>query len=104
MQPLVEVLSINPPRKNSFLATAKVRITFGEPGQASVVEIDDVRILKNHRQELWIALPTFSVQDGRNYRYEKTVDVSRGLLRQIETAVLEAYETWDAARRAEVRP
>lgn len=100
MQPLVEVLSVNPPRKSSFLATAKVRLTFGEPGAVSVVEVDDIRVLKNHRQETWIALPTFSVQDGRNYRYEKTIDVSRGLLRQIETAVLDAYEKWDAEQKA----
>lgn len=103
MQVQIEVLSINPPRKNSFLATAKVRLTFGEPGQANVVEVDDIRVLKNHRQETWIALPTYSVQDGRNYRYEKTVDVSRGLLRQVETAVLDAYEKWDTAQKAGVR-
>lgn len=88
----IEVLSINSPRKPSVLATAKVRLVFSE-GQ--IIEVDDIRILKNNRGELWIALPTYSMQDGRNYRYEKTVEMSKGLHRQIETAVLTSYESWD---------
>ena len=93
----VEILSITPPRKPSTLANAKVRLTFDG---SFVVDVDDIRVLKNNRGDLWIALPTYSVPEGRGYRYEKTVELSRGLLRQVEDAVLEAYKTWDATHMA----
>ena len=92
----IEVLSVNPPRKASLLATAKIRLTFDE---GYIVEIDDVRILQNNRGELWIAMPTYSVQDGRNYRYEKTVEMSKDLHRRIEQAVLDAYKQREATQK-----
>lgn len=98
----VEVLSILPPRLNSALAHVKIRLTL-EEGQ--IIEIDDIRILRNNRGELWTALPTHAIKtNGRDYRYEKTVDCSRGLWRQIDDAVQDAFAKWDAQRRQAVRP
>jgi DNA-binding cell septation regulator SpoVG len=96
----VEVLAITTPRKASVLANAKVRLTFSEVGASgpSIIEIDDIRVLRNNRGELWIAMPTYSVPEGRGYRYEKVVETSKGLHRQIEDAVLGAFEAQKAVR------
>ncbi|MGA3294969.1 MAG: hypothetical protein ABSE45_13420 [Candidatus Acidiferrales bacterium] len=87
----VEILSVTPSRKPSALANVKIRLTCDE---GYCIDIDDIRVLRNNRNELWTALPTYSVAEGRGYRYEKTVDVSRGLFRQVDDAVLDAYRAW----------
>jgi DNA-binding cell septation regulator SpoVG len=98
----IEILSINPPRLGSALASAKIRLKL-EEGHA--IDIDDIRVLRNSRGELWTALPTHSVKNNREYRYEKTVDCSRGLWRKIDDAVQDAYAKWNEASHGQaVRP
>jgi DNA-binding cell septation regulator SpoVG len=85
----VEVVSIVPPRKPSCLAEATAKIIF-EDGEFFVIA--DLRILKNRNAQTWVALPTYSIKEGASWRYEATVELSRGLRRQLEDAVIAAYE------------
>lgn len=97
----IEVLSISPSRISAALAHVKIRLTLDEGHQ---IDIDDIRILRNNRGEVWTALPTYAVKsDQRNYRYEKTVDCSKGLWRKIDDSCQEAYEKWVAEQKAGVR-
>ncbi len=85
----IEVVSIVPPRKPSCLAEATAKIIL-EDGEFFVIA--DLRILKNRNAQTWVALPTYSVKEGAGWRYEATVELSRGLRRQLEDAVIAAYE------------
>ncbi len=85
----VEVIAILPPRKPSCLAEATAKIIL-EDGEFFVIA--DLRILKNRNAQTWVALPTYSIKEGAGWRYEATVELSRGLRRQLEDAVIAAYE------------
>lgn len=85
----VEVVAIVPPRKPSCLAEATAKVIL-EDGEFFVV--GDLRILRNKSAQLWVALPTYSIKEGNGWRYEPTVELSRGLRRQLEDAVIVAYE------------
>lgn len=91
----IEVLSIKQPRKPSCLAEASARIS---TPNGDFIVVSDLRIIRNKNAQLWVALPTFSVKEGNGWRYEATVELSRGLQRQLEDAVLAAFEEWE--RRA----
>ncbi len=96
MTPKIEVLTIRPSRKPSALADVKIRLTF-DPG--TVIEVDDLRVIRNKYGELWVANPTYSLQDGpKSYRYEKVCDFSRQLTREISDAVIGDFAKWEAAR------
>ena len=89
----VEIVSITAPRKASTLANVKVRLHFEE---GHIVDVDDLRVLRNKHEELWLAPPTYSVPEGRGYRYERTVEFSRELTRQVNDAALDPYRVWEA--------
>lgn len=86
----VRVVSVDPPRKPSFLASVKIEL-FDENG-ASLLIIDDLRILKNKEGQLWVGPPNFSVPEGKGWRYVPSVIFSRELRRAVEDAVLTAFE------------
>lgn len=85
----VRVLELVPPKKASCLAGAKIELS---DGNGTTIVIDDLRILKNREGVLWCAPPTYAISEGRNWRYFPTVSFSRELRRQIEDAVLSAFE------------
>ncbi len=89
----IRVLSITPPRKSSTLAMASVEITL----EGHTVTISDLRILKNNQGQTWVALPSYSVQQGKGYEYRDTVALDRALRRAVEDTVLAAYEQQQAA-------
>lgn len=70
-----QVLTIIAPRKQGVHAHAS-----------------DLRILRNRSGQLWLGMPSYSIPDGRNFRYEQTVELSRELKRAVEDAVLGEYE------------
>ena len=87
----VTAVEIYQPRKSSCLASARVQLT-GDAGLQ--IMIDDLRILQNKSNVLWVALPTYSLPAGRSYTYEPTVTLSSQIKRQVDDAVLAAYEKW----------
>jgi DNA-binding cell septation regulator SpoVG len=89
----VNVLEVTSARKQSALASARVELADAE---GNAITIDDLRILRNRQSQLWVALPTYSVPDGKSFRYEQTVILSRELKRQVEDACLQAYDRWAA--------
>jgi DNA-binding cell septation regulator SpoVG len=88
-------LTIGPPRKSSYLAEASVKITL-EDGESFVIA--DLRIIRNKKTQLWVAMPTYCMKDGAGWKYLATVDLSRGLRRQLEDAVIAAHEARQAVR------
>jgi DNA-binding cell septation regulator SpoVG len=79
----VNLLEVSSPRKQSALASVKVELADAE---GNVVTIDDLRVLRNRQGQLWVAMPTYSLPDGKSFRYEQTVMLSRELKRQVEDA------------------
>lgn len=84
----IEVLSITSPRKNNILANASVKITF----ETHSIIIADWRILKNKSDDIWLAGPSYSIAEGRNWRYEPTITLSRELQAMVSAAILDAYD------------
>ena len=84
-------VEIYPARKPSFLANAKVQLS---DDQGNSVTITDFRILRNKQSELWVAVPNYTVPDGKGWVYEPTIILSRKFQFEISEAVLAAYEKW----------
>ena len=60
------------------------------------IEIHDLRVLRNRNDELWTALPTFAIPEGKSYRYQATVVIPRELRNSVSETVLAEYESWAA--------
>lgn len=84
-------VEIYPARKPSFLANAKV--TLGD-NEGNTITITDFRILSNKQSELWVAVPNYTVPDGKAWRYDPTIVLSRKLQFEVTEAVLAAYPKW----------
>lgn len=84
-------VEIYPARKPSFLANAKVTLA-DEKGNS--VTITDFRLLRNKQSELWVAVPNYTIPDGKGWVYEPTIVLSRKLQFEISEAVLAAYAKW----------
>ena len=84
-------IEIYPARKPSFLANAKVTLSDDE---GNSVTITDFRLLRNKQSELWVAVPNYTLPDGKGWVYEPTVVLSRKLQFEISEAVLDAYAKW----------
>ncbi len=96
----VTVKSIRPSRKDSVLAEAVIELADGEHS----VNVDDLRILRNKQGGLWVAMPSYALPltGGRGYEYRPTVALSRSLQRQVDDAVLSAFEKWEPEQGATV--
>jgi hypothetical protein len=90
---------ITPPFRSNphIVATASVSITT----EGGTLTINDGRVLLNRNGVLWFSLPTYSIPNGRNYQYKSTVELSPALALQVSSAVLQAYEQWQAERGVE---
>jgi hypothetical protein len=97
------VLSIS--RSNKPTVLASVRIELAADGTGDSVIIDDARVLRNKHGQLWLAIPSYSVpaNGGRSYDYLPAVILSTKLKREVEDAVLPAFEAWEREQVA-VRP
>jgi hypothetical protein len=100
----INVREIRPSRKDNVLAEVAVEISTGIDDIATAddvvdtIAIDDIRVLQNRHGEFWVAMPSFSVPLSsagvRRYEYRPTVTLSRSLQRELEDAVLTAFEQW----------
>src|SRR5260370_27067808 len=89
---IVKVKLIQPATKPHRLADASVDLTDGD-GDSLV--ISDLRILQNRQGQLWVAMPSRSVSEGRrSFQYIPQIEPNRQLQRKIEDAVLAAFEEW----------
>jgi DNA-binding cell septation regulator SpoVG len=92
----IKVNSIQRSVKTNRLADATVEL-WDETGDSLI--ISDIRILQNRQGQAWVAMPSRSVSDGgRSYQYVPLVEASRRLRRNIEDAVLAAFEKWEPSQ------
>jgi len=89
---IVTVKLIQASTKPHRLADASVELADCD-GDSLVVS--DLRILQNRQGQVWVAMPSRSVNDGgRSFQYFPQIEPSRQLQRKIEDAVLTAFEKW----------
>jgi hypothetical protein len=90
----VKILGFSHSSKSTVLAS--VRIELAIEGSPDTIIIDDARVLRNKHGQLWLATPSYSVpsNNGR-YNYMPAVVLSTNLKREVEVAVLPAFEAWD---------
>jgi DNA-binding cell septation regulator SpoVG len=94
----VKVLGISRSSKPRVLASVRLEISVDGAGESVIV--DDARVLRNKQGQLWVAMPSYSVQmGGGRYDYQPAVTLSMGLKRAAEDAVLPAYEVWERGQR-----
>ena len=98
----VKVTSIKSSSKPHRLADASVELADAD---GDCLVISDIRVLRNRQGQLWIAMPSRSVNDGgRSFQYMPQIESNRQLLRKIEDAVLAAYDEWKQSQsNVEVR-
>jgi DNA-binding cell septation regulator SpoVG len=100
----VKVLAFSRSPKPAVLASA--RIELATEGTGDTIIIDDARVLRNKHGQLWLAMPSYSVpsSNGRSYDYLPAVILSTKLKRDVEDAVLPAFEEWEREQAAGARP
>ena len=84
-------VEVYPARKPSFLANTRVTLSDDE---GDSVTITDFRLLRNKQSELWVAVPNYTIPDGKGWVYEPTIILSRKLQFEVSEAVLAAYARW----------
>jgi DNA-binding cell septation regulator SpoVG len=98
----ISVKSIQPATKPHRLADASIELsdTVGDS-----ILVSDIRILQNRQGQLWVAMPSRSMNEGgRSFQYLAQVEANRPLNRKIEDVVLAAFEEWKRSQSAsEVR-
>jgi DNA-binding cell septation regulator SpoVG len=88
----VKIKSIQASTKPHRLADASVELADSD-GDSLV--ISDLRVLQNKQGQVWVAMPSRSVNDGaRSFQYVPQIEPNRQLQRKIEDAVLTAFEEW----------
>ncbi|MGC2852376.1 MAG: hypothetical protein WB556_20500 [Candidatus Acidiferrum sp.] len=95
----VKILSLSRSPKPAVLASVRLELTLD--GGESII-IDDARLLRNKHGQLWLAMPSYSVpaNGGRSYDYLPAVLLSTKLKRDVEDAVLPAFEAWEREQAA----
>lgn len=101
---MVKVLSFSRSNKPAVLASARIELAV--EGTGDTIIIDDARVLRNKHGQLWLAMPSYSVptSNGRSYDYLPAVILSTKLKRDVEDAVLPAFEAWQREQAIEARP
>ena len=97
----VKVLAFSRSSKPAVLASVRLELALG----GDSITIDDARVLRNKHGQLWLAMPSYSVpaDGGRSYDYLPAVVLSTKLKREVEDAVLPAFEAWEQEEQAGVR-
>jgi hypothetical protein len=90
----IKVLSCTRSSKPAVLASVRFELT---TYNGESVIIDDARVFRNKHGQLWVAMPSYSVpaNGGRSYDYLPAVILSTKLKREVEDAVLPAFEVWE---------
>lgn len=112
----VKILSISRSSKPSVLASVRIELTvegtssdenelpsLRQVQQAGdTITIDDARVLRNKHGQLWLAMPSYSIpsSNGRSYDYLPAVVLSTKLKREVDDAVLPAFEVWEQQQGA----
>lgn len=92
----IKVITIQASTKPHRLADASVELIDSE---SDSLVLSDLRILQNRQGQLWVAMPSRSVNDGgRTFQYIPQIEPNRQLQRKIEDAVLSAFEDWKQAQ------
>lgn len=89
----IKSISISPPRKPSYLASVKIELEF-DSGETLI--LDDLRVLRNSQNQLWVGFPTYSIQQGRGWEYKQTATFDRNTAQQIANRVLDEFEARQA--------
>lgn len=88
----IKVKSIQVSTKPHRLAEANIELTDSD-GDSLI--ISDIRILQNKQGQVWVAMPSRSVNEsGRSFQYFPQVESNKQLQRKIEDAVLASFEEW----------
>jgi hypothetical protein len=85
-------VTIQPPRKSNLLANASVVLE----SEGETLKISDIRIIRNKQDVVWVAWPSYSVQQGRAWEYFLSVEPDSMLGKRISDAVLAEFEEWQA--------
>jgi hypothetical protein len=88
----IKVLGFRPTNKPAVLASVRIELVT-ETGDS--ITIDDARVLRNRNQQLWLAMPAYSLPTSGGYDYLPAVTLSTSLKRAVEDAVLPAFERWE---------
>lgn len=95
---LVKVLSFSRSSRPAVLASVRLELA-ADTGDSII--IDDARVLRNKHGQLWLAMPSYSVpSSNERYDYLPAVVLSTRLKREVEDAVLPAFEAWERAQAA----
>lgn len=99
----VKILAFSHSPKPAVLASVRLEIVL-DGGDS--ITIDDARVLRNKHGQLWLAMPSYSIpsSNGRSYDYLPAVILSTRAKREVEDAVLPAFEAWEREQQAAVRP
>src|SRR5216683_818315 len=84
-------VQIQPTHRPSVLSSAQVTL---ELEGGTTIEVHDCRVMRNRQGILWAALPTYSIQLGKQYEYHPSVVLNATLHREVSDAILAAYEKW----------
>jgi len=100
----VTVLAFSRSNKPAVLASAHIELAANDASDSII--IDDARVLRNKHGQLWLAMPSYSVQasGGRGYDYLPAVILSTALKRAVEDAVLPAFEVWERDQKVRSQP
>jgi hypothetical protein len=95
----VRVLAFTRSSKPAVLASLRLELA-ADNGESVI--IDDARVLRNKHGQFWVAMPSYSIPaaGGRSYDYLPAVVLSTKLKREVEDAVLPAFEAWECEQVA----
>ena len=96
----VKVLSFSRVSKPAVLGSVRIELTI--EGSVDSVTVDDARVLRNKHRQLWLAMPSYSspASNGHSYDYLPAIILSAKLKREVEDAVLPAFEAWEHEQSA----
>lgn len=91
----VRILTFSRSPKPAVIASVRFELVAVDADDSIIV--DDARILRNKHGQLWLSMPSHSVPstNGRSYDYLPAVALSTKLKREVEDAVLPAFESWE---------
>jgi hypothetical protein len=98
----IKVMAVDLSRSPKPAVLASVRLVLSTESGDSIT-IDDCRVLRNKQDQLWLAMPSYSVptNGGRSYEYRPAVVLSAMLRRIVEDAVWSVFKDWE---REAVKP
>jgi DNA-binding cell septation regulator SpoVG len=91
----VEILKIEPSNRPNVRAQVSVVLS----GESFKIIINDVRVLQNRQGQLWVSMPTHSVQRNTgDVGFVPTVELNSLLNTEVCLCALAEFEKWNNAR------